>query len=159
MGHRHGWFALLLALTCAGPAGALLIDDFDVGQSLSAGFGTTFAQGAVATGSGTVGGARDVIIAREPRPDGDVTVEIDAPEPGTARLSSGFAAAEGWSLRYDGSLDSLPLDPEGLGGVDLTDGGRSDRFRIVGRADGTRIVDPRAVERDSVLDRVRNAAT
>lgn len=130
MGLVYTWFALATCLASAGPARSLTIDDFEISQSLSAGPGASVAQGAVVTGPNSIGGTRDLVITRDPSRSGTVDAEIDGAEPGVALLSAARGTAGLWNFRYDGSLDSIPIDPSGLGGIDLTDGGSSDRLRI-----------------------------
>ncbi len=98
----------LLALLAAAPAGAVIIDDF------------SDAQGPVNGGSGfqlgsMLGGERDVFASTG----------------GSFTASAGVATASGANVGtlYDG-VDGSGTASYGLVGVDLTDGGLSDRFLL-----------------------------
>ena len=125
---------LLAGWVWALPARSISIDTFDTAQSVSLRTGLSDTQAAVTTGAASLGGTRDVVVTRDRTSLGTVTLDVDGSEPGLAVLSDPHFAAADWSLRYDGSLDSVPLHYSGLGGLDLTDAGNSDRLRIIVQA-------------------------
>jgi hypothetical protein len=122
---------ILAGLVWSQSALAAVVDEFNTPHALLVETGESFGQSAVVTGVHSAGGTRDLILTRDPSRPGAAAVEIDTVESGIARLSSAFGLGAVWSFRYDGSLDSLPLNRTGLGGIDLADGGSSDRFRVV----------------------------
>jgi hypothetical protein len=129
---------VLLTLLLAGSPGvasALLIDDFASTQSVLIPTGPpnpqTVSDGELGTTS--VGGARTIALNRT---SGFGIASLDANQTGSGLLSLSTAAAVVGSaqLLYDGNDDTV-LDPMGLGGVDVTDGGASTVLRVVGRSD------------------------
>ncbi|MGF1446348.1 MAG: VPLPA-CTERM sorting domain-containing protein [Pikeienuella sp.] len=101
-------------------ANALVIDHFDAEQFLMVNMNSPEAFGEVTGPSDRLlGGARDVRITRQ---EGNTSfVEIVG---GASSLNNGSGGVTQVEMRYDGA------GSEGLGGVDLTDDGASDRFLI-----------------------------
>ncbi len=122
--------ALLLVAVAAVPArGVIIIDDFSTFQSVSqncATIGTPV--GATVLGGGILGGERDVRLNITSCPGvGDLQVLV------TSYFHSADAGVRGTSLAaWDGTDGTgLVVDPIGLGGVDLTEGGTQDAFEVL----------------------------
>jgi hypothetical protein len=126
---RGAAIAAALALIGSSSRGAT-IDDFATTQSVSVGAGSSYGEGGAATAAGSLGGARFVEMTRTLGTPGSDSLQIGG---GVAELTSTFCcSAAVWALLYDGSLLSpFVFDPTGLGSVDLTDGGSSDRLRFI----------------------------
>lgn len=107
----------------AGVAQAVVIDDLTTPQTLSAGTGSSVAQGTVATGGGSLGGARTVILTRDPSSSGSDSIAIGAAGAGADIASSFCCSAAIWTLDY---ALTVPMD--------LTEGGTVDRLRFVVQA-------------------------
>jgi len=106
-----------LAGLVAPPAGAeLVVDDFVTSQTLVAPGAATI------TAPEVIGGERDVELLRRTG-SGDVSLVINAI--GEEELSCSAAAGTevGCILVWDGPDGVFPLDPVGLGGIDLTEAG------------------------------------
>lgn len=108
---------LVLACALASSSPGAVIDDFTTPQSLEAGTGTGLATSGVATGTGSLGGARAVVLTRDALAAGTDSAEI-GPESG-ALLTTECCSGAFWTFVYDGSLDAN-LDPQGLGGLNLS---------------------------------------
>ncbi len=108
------------------------IDTFDEGQQdLKAGPNADdTAQGYVAT-TAAIGGERDAYVYNETG-KGDVSLQIDYGDTNQASFSEG-SNVRGWGeIVWDGpDNDAGVLDADGLGGIDLTDGGLNDGFQLL----------------------------
>lgn len=92
-----------------------------------------YAESGVATAAGSLGGERFIVITRNPTSVGEDSISIGVGAP-VADLTSTFCCSAAiWTLFYDGDLD-YSFNPIGLGGLDLTDAGASDRIRFSVRA-------------------------
>ena len=119
------------------------IDTFDTtSQSISASFGGTnpaFSVAPLLPAEG-IGGERDMFVNSTA---GTVSMQADTPST-TNFLAFDVGAASNGSriLTYDGADgDAQVLDTNGLGGIDLTDGGASVGFRLkIGGEAGTNLV-------------------
>jgi len=110
-------------------AKAKLIDSFETGQSLAASSGTPVDSSTVDTaGTDIIGGERDTVV--EWLAGDNVTFNVNS---GTARLNFSLDTDTNGTflITWDGDdSDASSDDYTGLGGVDLTDGGASDRMRL-----------------------------
>jgi len=132
--HLKSWKVILssvvlFALVTVGPlyAQVNLIDPFDTAQAeLLANSGNVNDDSWV-SGGDIFGGERDLLVGYTAGPN-DVTVSVNA----GALSHSQESLTTGYSVvTWDGpDNDSGNLDPTGLGGVDLTNGGLNDRFWI-----------------------------
>jgi hypothetical protein len=108
-----------------------MIDNFETGsQSLSTASG--FASSTVAA-SGALGGMRDVQVHVDAPPPGVNELSLDVNiSPGRLSHSQGSKVKGSSTLEWDGG-NGIGIDPTGLGssGVDLTDGGVSNRLRVL----------------------------
>lgn len=107
-------------------ASALPIDSFDTAQIVQAPPDSTVSD--QVSGAGIAGMERDV-VAFAPRGFGATDLEIDLFGSGVLSYSQGWSNAYAL-LTWDGADDSVILDPLGLGGLDLTDGGLADAFEV-----------------------------
>lgn len=125
--------SLVLGLPLA--ASALSIDDFSNNQStfIPAGGVNPQAVTSLAAAAGAVGGSREIILERTSG-FGIAAVDTNLTDAGHASLSTGANTRASVTLLYDGNADGS-VDPSGLGGVDVTDGGASSILRIVARSD------------------------
>lgn len=114
--------AVLAFAYSANEAQALLIDSFmTTSQSLSEA-GTSFMAAA-----GAVGGSRELTLSTSV-PPAIGTIHLDVViASGVLSYAEPPPADGAFSVTWDGGADDL-LDPIGLGGVDLTDGGASTLF-------------------------------
>jgi|GEM_PF-6380752 len=108
--------ALLLT---TGLSTAAIIDDFSANQSVSSGAGTNF--GSVQDPS-ILGGERDVQVFA------GLGIGGFTASGGFATVTNDVTSIGGIQISYDG-IDGLPTTL-GLGGIDLTDGGLSDRILL-----------------------------
>lgn len=116
--------ALIVAMswTVAPASYALLIDSFDVTQSLGANSSTTSSNG-LATGSSIVGGERDATVDFISGPN-SADLDINPGSNSLLNLSNGANTLGSATLLYDGAGGI------GLGGVDMTDGGATNGIGI-----------------------------
>lgn len=101
------------------------IDTFDTAQAVQAPLGGPDAAIGVVTAPEVIGGERDVRVERT---SGGGAVQFQSGVAGQEHmLCSLGAGAEGSCLVvWDGPDGSFSLDPAGLGGIDLTEGGAND---------------------------------
>jgi hypothetical protein len=128
---------LAVALFAFGPTAAratITIDDFDDPQSL-----VVSAPGAIqataATAPGAIGGTRTISLQNDASGNGGGTVTVDMA--GSGMLDIAFPASSGGGaalFHYDGNL-STSQSSNGLGPIDLTEGGSNSAFRIFWRSD------------------------
>lgn len=110
-------FSGALALIPVFPAAAGMIDDFS--NSTSPTSAPSYTAGSM------LGGERDAIVTGNPSPSFQATGGLATFTSGGELISGGVIA----QLVYDG-VDGASGNAYGLGGVDLTDGGASDRFLL-----------------------------
>jgi hypothetical protein len=127
--------AAALSLGLAAPAGAeLIVDSFVTPQivQLPAG-GANSVFGAVAA-LDVLGGERDAEITRLA---GDDPVGLLVNPSGDELLSCSAALGTTvvWRVTWDGPDGAAEVDPDGLGGVDLTQGGANEGFLLAVSAD------------------------
>lgn len=125
---RCGLFGLVVAaVVCttgtAQAVGLFTIDTFDTPQALSVNGPANTASSSV-SGVGIIGGHRDMEVnSTAGIPfltwDADASVSI----PGKFNISAGPTIAGNTLLQWDGGDGSISLDPTGLGGIDITNGG------------------------------------
>jgi hypothetical protein len=75
--------------------------------------------------AGSVGGYRTIIVNRvaPPNTQGFVVADSNLTQPGYFTLSSPTGVTSTVDLRFDGNNSNPAIDPDGLGGVDITQGG------------------------------------
>ena len=116
-------------------ASALSIDTFDTSQNVLIAPGPPNPQTVddASAAAEAVGGSREIVLTRT---GGFGLAGLDASLSGAGllSLSTGAAVVADALLVYDGSADGS-VDPSGLGGVDLTDGGASSILQVVARSD------------------------
>lgn len=121
----RGLFGLVVAvlLCSAGPAQAslLVLDTFDVPQNLTALGPANTSSGSV-SGAGIYGGERDMVVTTTA---GIPVLGLNTQTLGANQLAhSADATVTGFTLlQWDGVDGSSTLNPVGLGGADLTNGG------------------------------------
>lgn len=126
--HRHRLLCLVV-LCCSvagGDSAAYLIDTFDTAQMVVSPPDSMVSD--QTSGAGIAGVERDIIASAA---DGFGATEISIGQFG----SGVFSYSQGWEdgsgfVTWDGQDDSIVLDPIGLAGIDLTDGGLSDAFAL-----------------------------
>lgn len=134
-GNVVGAVCALVALSGATAQAAMLIDSFDTFQNLQLGPGggnPLTGTDAVATGADAIGGARVIELTRTTGALALATrVNIE-----NGIFGFGAEPGVGGSVRvwYDGNTD-LDLDPEGLGGLDITEGGGNASIKFSYRYD------------------------
>jgi hypothetical protein len=114
--------------------GEVSIDTFSTPQAVEAPLGGPDSALSVVTAPEAIGGERDVQVLRE---SGGAAVQFQTSFGGQEVLScSAGAATEGSCLViWDGDDGVFPLDPTGLGGIDLTEGGQNDVVALAARSD------------------------
>ncbi len=127
-GWRGLWPALLILPWLLGFSGlasaATVLDSFDTSQSLvddtadGAGASASVGGGADPT---IVGGERDAYVELLSGPT-QVKLDIVSP-PGYFAFSADALATGRGMVQWDGPDNSITLNPTGLGGIDLTEGG------------------------------------
>jgi hypothetical protein len=119
----------LFLLLTTNSAQALLIDNFNDVQSLSrSSVGST---SSTVTAPGAIGGKRDGRVHVTSSPAGNsLDLNIDVGQP-TLSHSQGSQVTGASIIEWDGGNGAGSIDHTGLGGVDLTDGGVSDRLRVM----------------------------
>jgi hypothetical protein len=106
-----------------------MIDDF-VTKQTSLATASAPANSSTATAPEAIGGERDMQVALI---SGRTALSLNInPFDGELLIHDSGAQVRGYSLTvWDGmDMDPISLDPTGLGGVDLTDGGLNDRIRL-----------------------------
>lgn len=111
---------LAAALGVSSQANALVIDDFNTGQSFTQAIGGASNTGAQTAASGAIGGFRrmDIASTGNPLQDGTVAANID---PGKLSISNDSTISSSSTIIWNAD-QGLGV---GLGGVDLTAGGSS----------------------------------
>ncbi|HSJ99415.1 MAG TPA: hypothetical protein VLC53_20225 [Myxococcota bacterium] len=125
--------ALSLGLA-ASAGGEVVIDAFVTQQILQLPAGSALSTfGAVAAGD-VLGGERDAEISRV---NGNDAVELLVNPVGDELLSCSASAGTTviWRVTWDGPDGAAEVDPDGLGGVDLTQGGANEGFLLAVSAD------------------------
>lgn len=118
------WLSIGVAGVFASAAhGAILIDDFDAYQAVTA-TSATPSQSSALSDSGVIGMERE-LNAMHTSGSNDVMLISDAGGSSILNYSTGAGTLGMGTVTWDG-VDTLGvLDPTGLGGVDLTDGGQA----------------------------------
>jgi hypothetical protein len=125
VGSLMGGLFLMLATS---NAQALLIDNFSDAQNLSR--NTTGFINDTAVAPGALGGKRDARIDVTSSMFGNkMDLSVGAVQPNLS-LSKGTGVSGSSTIEWDGGNGANNIDTLGLGGVDLTDGGLSDRFHV-----------------------------
>lgn len=135
--HKFKLFCLFGVTALAASAAPILIDNFDTSQTLSVaagGVNPTSVQGFVATGANSIGSLRDVVLTRTSGLGAMDFIVNEVGVEGVAQYNSSSAAAGNALLIWDGNGNGL-VDPTGLGGVDLTDGGLNTLVQALVRSD------------------------
>jgi len=131
-----GVAALAAPFALAAPAGAfVMIDNFATQQTLQLPGGGPNSASSSSPAVEVLGGERDVQITRT---IGNDYVELLINPTGSDRLlsaSSAAATVPTWTLVWDGPDGSPTVDADGLGGVDLTQGGVNTGFLVRVRSD------------------------
>lgn len=126
-----GFAAAALPLAVASPAGAVLvIDDFVTQQVLSLDVGGADSAASSVAATEAIGGERDALLDRI---QGDNPADLLVNGSGTDELlscSSSSNTISLWAIVWDGPDGASTLDPDGLGGIDLTEGGANEGFRL-----------------------------
>lgn len=132
---RRTTFCLVLsaaiALVAAGRAHALVIDSFDTPQFVQRhGVGTTPSTVDLTTGT-IEGGERDVLVTVTTG-SGYLNADVDLSITGSfSHMAAGIVRGTSL-LTYDGNdNDATTLNPTGLGGIDLANGGTEGAFYVV----------------------------
>src|SRR5690606_15158668 len=116
--------ALGLALVGPGTASALLLDDFSDEFSVEIGLGNAASnplENSGGTAIGGAGGARAVVLERVAG-GGTMLVDTGLSDADTLSVSTGAGVSGNIRLIWDGDTDG-DVNPTGLGGLDLTEGG------------------------------------
>jgi hypothetical protein len=128
--------ALAAPVALATPAHAFLyLDDFVTQQTLQLPAGGLNSASSSTLAPEVVGGERDVQITRT---IGNDPVDLLVNPTGSDRLlslSSAAATIATWTVVWDGPDGSASVDADGLGGLDLTQGGVNTGFLIRVRSD------------------------
>lgn len=116
-------FLPALVFACvAGPSGAAIIDAFDVSQYV--GTPSQIDSFSEAEDDGVIGSYRD-LHALNP---GDLDANIAFGEVKNGQFLFDVTDSAAVQITWDGQDNSSIVDTDGLGGIDLTDGGKSDEF-------------------------------
>jgi hypothetical protein len=131
--------AALVAATGTASAAFINIDTFEVDQTLQANAADPNTQTTV-SGPGIIGDYRDSYLEYLSGP-GNANLDADFTEAGVMLFSLNSSTRGSASIVWDGDNDgddefpvltpATVVDIDGLGGVDLTDGGLNDRIEIV----------------------------
>lgn len=130
---QGGWAGLLAGALAglAGPAGAVVvIDSFDTQQILLMPTGGVDMAFLAAAAPEALGGERDLEILRL---NGNDAVELLVHPPGgdpQLFCSSAAATIATWRVVWDGPDGGVGIDADGLGGIDLTQGGVNTGFSL-----------------------------
>jgi hypothetical protein len=120
---------LVAVTTSAARSATIMIDDF-VTQQSSLATAAAPANSSTASAPEAIGGERDMQVALI---SGKTALSLNVnPFGGELLIHDSGAQVRGYSLTvWDGmDMDPIALDPAGLGGLDLTDGGRNDKIRL-----------------------------
>lgn len=114
--------------------GEVSIDTFSTPQAVEAPLGGPDSALSVVAAPEAIGGERDVQVLRE---SGGAAVQFQTGFGGQEVLSCSAGAGTVGSclVLWDGPDGVFPLDPDGLGGRDLTEGGANDAVGLAVRAD------------------------
>jgi hypothetical protein len=128
--------ASLLLATCT-VKGDVLIDDFNAYQFLSlsggpSGYKSGF--GALSAG-GILGGEREVHLERLSGNSGSVSADVNGSFTDAVSFASSPATAGRSLFTYDGGDGLFGVNPIGLGGIDLTEGGLNNGFMVNATSD------------------------
>ncbi len=115
--------AMLALAATQGAEAALLIDGFATSQTVGVGGGISSAFNATLAPE-ALGGERDIEVTRT-SPSGSITVDVFM---SSVEYAASFTAQGNARIVWDGADASALIDPVGLGGLDLTQGGAHDRF-------------------------------
>jgi hypothetical protein len=128
-------FAATLVLGLPLGASAVTIDDFSTQQSAVIDFGAPTPQTVTSNQAApeAIGGSREITLTRHAPSFGTASVDSSLSDAGLLSLSMGAAVRADALLIYDGSADGT-LNPAGLGGVNLVQGGE-DTLRVIVRSD------------------------
>ena len=122
-------------------ASALVIDDFSVTQAVEVPLGglpnPVEVTGGVASG-GAIGGSRAVVLERTAS-GGSASVDVGLSDSNTLSMSTGANVVANAQVIYDGDTNGT-LDPTGLNGVDVTEGGVNSILRLLVEADQSDVV-------------------
>jgi hypothetical protein len=130
---------LALALTSSSSFAALVIDDFTTPQVASVSGRRPHAFSSV-NAPEALGGNRELRVTRTSRNRGTAQLDVGRSFSPGAAFSLGFGTAGIASIVWDGLDRSRALNPRGLCGLDLTEGGVNDRFSLMAMADlGTEV--------------------
>jgi uncharacterized repeat protein (TIGR01451 family) len=122
------------------------VDDMETGVSAGVAQSVTAAPGATdqsgATLAGVLGGERDLFISNDVTSGvgADISMVVDGSDSNLLQFSIADGATGTLYAIYDGSADTAPadkgtVDPNGLGGIDLTEGGTRTAFQFLARTD------------------------
>ena len=128
--------ALLFAVTFtpSSISAALVIDDFTTPQVASVSGRRSHAFSSAAAPE-ALGGNREVHVARTSHNRGAAQLDVGSSLSPGAAFSLGFGTAGLASIVWDGLDQNRRLNPRGLCGLDLTEGGINDRFSLLAMAD------------------------
>jgi hypothetical protein len=125
--------ALAAAVTfSAGAAHALIIDDFNTTQSLTASTtGVPVSSFVASAPTSIVGGEREATLTRLSGAD-PATLNFNSGASGTLSVANGTGGTSLSRIVWDGSGDAgaATIDATGLGGIDFTVGGLQDAFDL-----------------------------
>ena len=121
MKYKTWLYGLALGAMGSAAQGAILIDDFNAFQSVTANQGMMIDSSALAT-VGALGGERE-LKAMHGAGSTDVSLVSDAGGSSILNYSTGAGTIGMGVVTWDGVNGTGVFDPTGLGGVDLTDGG------------------------------------
>ncbi len=133
--------ALLLAVsfTPYSVCAALVIDDFSTPQMATVSGARPRAFSSV-NAPEALGGNRELRVRRTSPNRGTAQLDVGTSLAPGAAFSLGFGTAGIASIVWDGLDQSRVLNPRGLCGLDLTEGGINDRFSLLAMADlGTEV--------------------
>lgn len=122
-------------------ASAITIDDFTTLQEEEIDLGgppnpVTDTDSAAA--GGAIGGTRTIVLTRTAG-GGSASVDVGYSVANALSVSTGAGVLANARLIYDGDTNDA-LDPIGLGGIDVTDGGTSSLVRLLVESDQTGVV-------------------
>jgi len=133
--------ATLLALTCVPDLShaAMVIDSFTTPQIASVSGRRPYDFSSV-NAPEALGGNRELHVLRTSHGRGSAQLDVGTSVTPGAAFSLGFGTAGLASIVWDGLDRSRILNPRGLCGLDLTEGGINDRFSLLAMADlGTEV--------------------
>jgi hypothetical protein len=142
---QRGWARLLAVAALVGaasPAGAfLLIDGFSTQQILLLAAGGSDTAFSTTPAIEALGGERDIDIGR--LTGNDAVEMLIHPMGGPAQLfmSSPAGTSASWRVVWDGPDGGVGIDADGLGGIDLTQGGLNTGFLVRAQSDLTATVE------------------